>query len=238
MMHARLVERRGSRIRVGLALGSVAALGRRRLFRSGYAIAILLALGACDASVPAGPSASAPDVFGPWQSTPFAVPGDFAAAALAACQGPRLMPAGSRVVLADVRGTGRITFVIVGPRTDSGACTVVAAADGSFRVVDGGRSGDEQWANVAVAGNGIQVRAFGAVGGEPPTGLDGKSVFETYGRVGDQVRGVDIVLPDGSRVRGTTANGWFFAWWPGDLPTGAQALDDAGQPLGDLVPVN
>jgi hypothetical protein len=71
------------------------------------------------------------------------------------------------------------------------------------------------------------VATIGAVGG------NGNTTSTITGRVGPGVAAVDVVFSSGSRVRATTANGWFVAWWPsGDGHVTVQGLDANGQPLG------
>jgi hypothetical protein len=190
------------------------------------------------AGPPEGTSPPAPDLSSPWQATPFSLPPAIVNAALAACETPDLgvdTPS-SRLVLADVRGGGWITFLFAGPRYDSGHCIMRATSAGAFALVEGGRSTGDQWAGLSIASDGIQIRAIGPVEDDTANAPAGNSTLAVYGRVGDRVGGVDLVLAGGSRVRATTANGWFLAWWPSGLElTGTQTLDAAGQPLGDVV---
>ena len=51
----------------------------------------------------------------------------------------------------------------------------------------------------------------------------------TAGRVGADVTGLTVVLPDGTSVEATVANGWFAAWWPeGGAPQAARITTATG----------
>ena len=47
------------------------------------------------------------------------------------------------------------------------------------------------------------------------TTRDGRQLSFAEGRTASDVTGTTLLLDDGTRVRASTANGWFVAWWPG-----------------------
>lgn len=68
-----------------------------------------------------------------------------------------------------------------------------------------------------IASDGVQ---FGG-GGMRDTAGDALTLSD--GRVGSGVTGVTIDLSDGTSVQATVSNGWYLAWWPGDV-SATQAL--------------
>jgi len=71
----------------------------------------------------------------------------------------------------------------------------------------------------------LGISSFSRFGG--PSGPSGMLVS---GRVPDGVATVWIERADGSRVRASAANGWFTAWWLGDvIPELVVGLDDGGR---------
>jgi hypothetical protein len=59
------------------------------------------------------------------------------------------------------------------------------------------------------AADGIELSGPGV------TARDGDPYSLAEGRVGSDVRGVTLVLADGTKVKASVARGWFLAWWPG-----------------------
>ncbi|NML53951.1 hypothetical protein HHL19_32350 [Streptomyces sp. R302] len=114
-------------------------------------------------------------------------------------------------VLAERRG--EITAVMLGNDNSAGVCL-----DGTDSLMAGrsevpGLSGGEK---LSVAGNG------GKTNGED-------AARYVYGRVSSDVVKVTVGTSDGRHVTATTANGYFFAWWPsGADPVEAEAFNSAG----------
>ena len=96
--------------------------------------------------------------------------------------------------------------------------------------------------NVCLAGNGISM-ASGSTsskvstpapdviqfGGGGMRDSAGDALTLADGRVGTAVTGVTIDLSDGTDVQATVSNGWYLAWWPGNVSaTTAQVTTASG----------
>ncbi len=163
------------------------------------------ALGAAGLAATAGTiialgSGAAP-AFAGWQSTPTAP----AASQLAQAQADCGQGLGSPV-LTDSRGP--YTASIYSQSTTSDVCLAGNSVSMS--------SSTTSSTVPTLASDGIQF----AGGGMRDSAGDALTLSD--GRVGSDVTGVTIELSDGSSVQATVSNGWYLAWWPGDV-TATQA---------------
>jgi hypothetical protein len=83
---------------------------------------------------------------------------------------------------------------------------------------------------VCLAGNGISMSSSSSASSIPTIASGqvefagggmrdtaGSALTLADGRTGARVTGVAIELSDGSSVQATVGNGWYLAWWPGDV---------------------
>jgi hypothetical protein len=181
----------------------------RTILRVVLALAIALAVTACDDSEAVTPS-PIHDLAEPWQAVPFDLDPATIAAAVAACQdmgipGQALPP----LAVVDARGANAVILAF-GQGGNAADCSVVRDGSGRFTSMGGS------------AGSGIGGPPIGR--GEVRSGGMGTTNFgrvgvATYkiGVAGPDIAAVEIVIPGGPRVRASLANGWFAAWWPGDF---------------------
>jgi hypothetical protein len=208
-----------------------------RLRAGGRLVAVALAVLAAGCGDAPAPEPAQPifELSTPWQPQPFRIRDDVLAAALTACRGtgPRLVPANARVVLADVRGADRVDFLFtVG--TDEITCTTTASTGGAFEFAGGGNGAIEKLDPPPAGTARIE---WTASGGATANGVVSDASTSVLGRVGPGVAAVDLIRSKGGRVRATTANGWFSAWWPtDDAEFRVQAIGPDGQPIGPPKP--
>jgi hypothetical protein len=174
------------------------------------------ALGATGAAATAGVivalGSSAAPAFAGWQATPTAPAAAGVTQAAQACGRGLGSP-----VLTDARGP--YTAAIYAESNNSAVCLsgsgVSMQASSSSSSVSG--------KSASVAAGGIQ---FGG-GGMRDTAGDALTLAD--GRVGSAVTGVSIQLSDGTSVQATISNGWYLAWWPGNVSaTQAQITTASG----------
>jgi len=152
-------------------------------------------------------SGAAP-AFAGWQAKPtVAAPAQLTQAAAACGQG-----LGSPV-LADSRGP--YTAAIYEQATTSDVCLSgngVSMSSSSTSSAKGGPAPDV----IQFGGQGMRDTA-------------GDALTLSVGRVGSAVTGVTIELSDGTSVQATVSNGWYLAWWPGNVSaTKAQVTTTSG----------
>ena len=183
--------------------------------RSTLVVTALLVL-ACGGSVSATPA-----VLGPWQAEPFAaLDASLAQAAEAACRTQTPQSAGLPVVLHDQRGSGLDTVLFAGAAAQA-SCQVSGASDGSVTWLTSGTGNDPPGDPPAPLS--LQVDGMGST-----SGSDVETINDITGRTGAGVVRVRILLSDGSLVTASTANSWFYAWWPGAATAASLSADDAG----------
>lgn len=141
-------------------------------------------------------------------------------AAQATCESGRSPIAGLPLKLADTRGP--FTFSVYADSQSSAACI----KGPSFTAVTTSMSS----APVSVPGGQIVLSSGQGRGpGGGPAPRAGNAYSFADGRTGAGVSGVTLVLDDGTTVQATVGNGWFVAWWPGDLVAkSAQLTTPAG----------
>ncbi len=118
----------------------------------------------------------------------------------------------SEVVLADRRGSR--TYLLLA--TDDGftaTCVfedsfVTAPPDQIGGSAAGGLSMGYEAPPTPPAADGILALDIGA------SSAMGRGEASSTGLVGEDVAGVVVTIPDGTKVAATVADGWFFAWWP------------------------
>jgi hypothetical protein len=198
-------------------------------------VAPLLALAVAATAAGCGgqpPDPSELDVTSPWQADPITVPAAAMAAAITSCRAAdqAVLPGNPPVLVADVRGSGRMFLLFSAPGGGAFPCTVDIARNGTF-AASSQASGPLIVRGAPAAGTASIDSAFtdgSAVAGGP-------SVPTSYaiGRVGNGVLAVDLVFDGGNRIRTSSANGWFAAWWPSaELPRDAETVGPIGSPTG------
>ncbi|GAA2501351.1 hypothetical protein [Winogradskya humida] len=109
------------------------------------------------------------------------------------------------VVLAERRGraTLLVMWLSTGPLIE---CTLLEPGEvaGSQRLTD-----DADAEPPLPAAGRVAVDTRGA------TGYGARQYSDVLGRAAPDVTGVDLLLPDGTRVQASVAGGWWAAWWPG-----------------------
>lgn len=201
----------------GHAVGRPAAFGALAgAVGSAVAVASVIGLGA-----------GASNAFAGWTSSPAAPPGGQTAKAIAACRArlmaarlpvgrpgptPVLSSSGLTPVLTDTRGP--FTFVIFAGGERDVSCITGPA----FSSVSGS------------AGSGIvRVRAGHVeLSSDHFTSRDGRPYTVVEGHTAADVTGTTLLLSDGSRVKASTGNGWFAAWWPGATDATAATVTTPG----------
>ena len=173
----------------------------------------LIVLG-CGTAVPATPA-----VLGPWQARPFPdVDQSLARAAESTCREATPQSAGLSVVLHDQRGGGVDSVLFAGPAGQV-SCQVSGAADGSVTWLT---SGVSSGAPAELPGPlDLLVDGMGS-----SSGSDVQTINDITGRTGAGIVDVRILLTDGVEIAATTANGWFYAWWPGEASAASLSGDD------------
>ena len=207
---------------------------RDRPFAKSLAVLLVAGLAtACGADAPSDPQPAIPvpplrDASVPWQPAPIRLPDDQLAAAIRACQGNQMIPAGGQIVLVDARGRGRAMVLFTAPGPTSGDCTVELDSNGFHPRSGSAMTGDP----VEVVGpNDVQTNGLGTEGGETLNGLTAPAISSLTGRVGSNVAAVQLIVA-GQPILATTGNGWFAAWWPSaDAPTRTIAIGRDGVPL-------
>lgn len=101
---------------------------------------------------------------------------------------------------------------------------------------------DSNTSDVCLSGNGISLSSSSTTsqkgnmaadgiefGGHGMRDSAGSALTLSVGRVGSGVTAVALELSDGSSVQATVSNGWYLAWWPGDVSaTQAQITTASG----------
>lgn len=153
-------------------------------------------------------SGAAP-AFAGWQAKPSRpAAGQLAQAAQACGQG-----LGSPI-LTDSRGP--YTAAIYAQANTSALCLSGAGVSMASRTTTANPKG-------SIAPDGVQF----AGGGMRDSAGDALTVAD--GQVGSAVTGVTIQLSDGTAVQATVSNGWYLAWWPGNVTaTQAQVTTASG----------
>jgi hypothetical protein len=159
-----------------------------------------------------GLGASAQNAFAGWSPSPTATSPGSTGVAQASCMkqltaraapgAPGIKPATPaeyKAVLTDVRGP--FTVVIFAGRNGSASCISGPA----FTALSGSSSAGP----ARIRSSNIQLSSTHF------TTRDGRPYTIVEGHAGDGVNGTVLLLADGTRVKATTANGWFAAWWPG-----------------------
>jgi hypothetical protein len=200
--------------------------------RTGPRIAIALAwivvLAGCGEGPP--PAEAGPrDIGGPWQAEPFAIDQGLLPAAAAVCRKNLGMPAAPMPPLAvvDARGADVLELVFVG-RGEIDECRVRRVNGGFMSEGGGGSTGGDQ---AALPANVAMVDSIGTMSA---AGAQQSDISTAVGRFGPGVSGVDLLFKSGKRIRASSANGWFVAWWPtGETDVLALALGPDGRASGD-----
>ena len=179
------------------------------------AVSALIVAG-CGSSETPPPSAA---VLGPWQPGPFErLDRSLADAAEAQCRANTPQASGLPVVLHDQRGDGVDTVVFAGPDARA-SCQVAGDPTGKVTWLTGSATRgpviDQPKAD------GITVDAMAST-----SDSQNGTVSDISGRAGPAIAKVRIQLDDGREIIATTANGWFYAWWPGESVAIALAGDD------------
>jgi hypothetical protein len=174
------------------------------------------ALGATGLATAAGVivalGSSAAPAFAGWQATPATdAPGQVTQAPQNCGQGL------GAPILTDSRGP--YTAAIYSQATTSAICLSgdgVSMSSSSSSSTGAGKA-------PTLAADGIQ---FGGGGTRDSAGA---ALTLSDGRVGSGVTAVTIDLSDGTSVQATVSNGWYLAWWPGDVSaTDAQVSTATG----------
>ena len=193
------------------------------------AIAVVGVVAGCDSGPPPPAAPVFGDVSAAWQSQPFRVPDGVVASAIVGCRGGGI-PADVRPVLADARGSDRITIIFESvDRTTSGTCAAVRSSDGSWQA--GSSSLNSGTLAPPPPGRNAVELGLESEGGGAVNGLTAQGRSTASGHVGANVAGVQLVVA-GRPIMATVGGGWFSAWWPsGDDVSQVTALGADGQPL-------
>jgi hypothetical protein len=195
----------------------------------------LSALAACGGD-PAPPESPSPAhaIGVRWSAVPVRVVVALVARAVTACRAEaQTVAPGTPLVLVDARGADRLTLLFADLTTES-ECTVLV--DGGGAMTFGGGGGGSTVPNLPPAPNAAQI---GSMSTQGTIGVGGAtdSISSATGRAGADVADVDLIASNGQRIRATTANGWFLAWWPtAETNVQVQALAVDGRPLGPAHP--
>jgi hypothetical protein len=221
---------------------SILHVMRRHPERAVLALTMWLACSACDTSTVAPSDVAVQDVNIAWQAEPFRVRDEVLAAAFEACRHGMnaMLPPAATVVLADIRGAGKIRFLLQAARRQY-VCQTQAKPNGTFvmtRASGGTMTLDEM---EPVQPGVIRLGTTGE-GDDTEHGRQSTSLSSEAGQVGPGVARVEIILTGGTTVRATTENGWFSAWWPTNegiaeiraLDAFGQRVDPPRQPLPTL----
>jgi hypothetical protein len=185
---------------------------RTRSLRPPVALGAVTAAGVAGAAFwVAGLGAGTTEAFAGWTPSPSPAGQGQIAGAEAACRKRLLtMPRPARVLppasatalqpaLTDSRGP--FTFVIFAGQHSSASCI----------------TGPSFTSLAATASTGSTAIPAGRVtlSSSHMTPRDGRQLSFAEGHAASDVTATTLVLDDGTRVRASTANGWFVAWWPG-----------------------
>ncbi|MBV9464991.1 MAG: hypothetical protein JO206_07620 [Solirubrobacterales bacterium] len=189
---------RTGRIKKPVALGAFAG--------SGGAAAAVVAL--------VGLGAGASSAFAGWTPTPTVGSAAQTLAAEAACKARlehSVIPfdgASTQAVLTDTRGP--FTFVIFAGHDSNNSCI----SGPSFTSISGSARSD---ASSAPVGKVVLTSLHYTI-------RDGSAYTLIEGHTGSGVSSTTLVRADGTRVKASSANGWFSAWWPGSMEPAAAEL--------------
>ncbi len=179
------------------------------------AVSVLVVDG-CGSTETPSPSTA---VLGPWQPGPFErLDQALADAAEDQCRANTPQASGLPVVLHDQRGDGVDTVVFAGPDARA-SCQVAGDATGKVTWLTG--SATRGPVTDHPEADGITVDAMAST-----SDSQAGTVSDISGRAGPAIATVRIQLDDGREITATTANGWFYAWWPGESVAIALAGDD------------
>jgi hypothetical protein len=175
--------------------------------------------------------ATAATILGPWRTTPLILDANLVAAVDRACRADFQLPAGVQLVVIDARGGGIVQPFYAGPDGSSANCAdVQILADGKVQASGAGGTGS--------GGPPAPLKPFeirqGGISGQGGAGA-GAPVMTTLasGEAGPGVAHVVIQLAGQPPILASLANGWYVAWWPGQLPNGSKVVgyDSSGQPV-------
>jgi hypothetical protein len=201
---------------------------RRWFIGVALAASAIVAVGCGPAAGSASPSVAA--VLGPWQPGPVEpLDQDLASAAESQCRARTPQASGLPVVLHDQRGDGVDTVVLAGP---AGRASCQVAGDESGKVTWLAGSTPPGPVTSAPGLGDISIDGMGST-----SGSDTGAVSDISGRTGAGIASVRIRLDDGREIVATTANGWFYAWWPGESTAISLSGDDAaGRMIASAIP--
>lgn len=205
---------------------------------------------------------SSQPAFAGWSPSPTPASAAETSAAQSACQAqlnaspapPGAAAAGGlRPLATDVRGP--FTLVIYQSGATSVSClygpsiTMVSRNAESAGHASGSTSVSGGWRGHRTSGGGIGVsvsmgnKGSGSIAHMTVAHLDSASQGPytlVEGQVATGVTAVTLLRTDGGHVQASTGNGWFVAWWPGDLNTTSAEVTTAGgtstQALGTASP--
>ncbi len=205
---------------------------RWRAAAAGAMLAAASLVGAACQAMPApGPTGDVAAVAGPWQPRPVQAPPELVRAGEAACRaGPvaeRMVPAGHRFQLADVRGGSRMRLLFTRPgKPDHSLCDLRVVGQ-RLEVVGGGHYIDEPHPlnrAIRLVSAAASVRR-GAGPGE----------LTMHGSTRAPIVSVRVVLADGTIVTPSVAKGWFVTWWPsGEAVFRIEGRDAQGALIADV----
>jgi hypothetical protein len=188
----------------------------------------LVATVGCEAESQPVPAA-ANALVGPWQPVPFPLPGPILQAIDRACRGSMPdFPQQVQLTVVDARGGGRIQAHYSGPMGAEATCMDMSVdAAGRVEALGGGGMGFGAQAPPPLEAN--ELTNGGAMSS------DRSSIV--YGRAGQGIAKVVILIPGNAPITASLANGWYLAWWPGQWPPGTKAVgfDVLGQNVGDTA---
>lgn len=204
---------------------------------SALLLAVLLltgVAGACEAvsEVDGSPSPALRGIGEPWQPVPFAVAPALIEAGVRACRAnPGMIPGGTELVAADVRGGRALLLVFAGPGAE-GECMLRVPPDGDPVVQSGGGGSGGQAGPLQPT----ELRIFTAAMSQPGggAGVAGDHGYVT-GQAGSAITAIQVEVSTGERLQATrSSSGWFTAWWPGTAEfRRAVGFDAAGAPIAE-----
>ncbi|MDB5145947.1 MAG: hypothetical protein JWQ66_4662 [Mucilaginibacter sp.] len=172
--------------------------------RALMAAAVIGAVTAGSFALTSGPSVSR--AYATWSPTPTPLSAAAAQAAASQCRDLMRLTRDDYVIGSERRGV-YYYVALAGPDSRT-TCLLKDMQDGRLTSVAGGET--TGWPNTPQpTGSHVVVETGG--GGNP----DGSSYVSAIGRSGPDVKGIDLEMPDGTRVQSTVAGGWWTFWAPG-----------------------
>jgi hypothetical protein len=214
--------------------------------RAGLAVATLFVIAGCAApptpteAVVATPRptieiipATQAQLFGPWSPVPFALPPALRDTVDRACRAfIAPVPDDVRVAVMDARGLGIVQAYYWSDAGFQGQCIDVSLDPRvEFPILGGANSG-----------GGPPWRALGPneliLDGFPVTIGDSGAHARIFGRLGQGIATVDLILTDGRTIRAATSGSFFAVWVVGLVPDGFHllGLDRAGRKVAEITP--